>query len=173
MVSCGRHTAITNADRCASSRLIRQQICDNFCSTFGRWRVNSTICIFDREAQVSKWFNEDAMQGKKKSKHWINQLKTLSSTFQRTRLLPLYGMPCIIKAPQLLFEFQISFFHGSCNSLKNQVFIIRSVSERGRERSGKRVRLFKSRTLRKVRHSSAQLKLWRFLFRAKVENLKV
>lgn len=54
---------------------------------------------------------------------------------------------------------------------KNQASFI-NIGKRERERSEKGSD-YLNRGLRKVRHSSAQLKLWKFLFRAKVEYLNV
>lgn len=175
MVSCGRHTAITNADRCASSRLIRQQICDNFCSTFGEELTARFASSTGR--QVSKWFNEDARQ-----KSWITELiswKPWAVHSKRTRLLPLYGMPCIIKAPRLLFEFQISFFMAPATHYKKSGLYHPSRSRLGSEKKGQIIQIARTRFCVRCDIHRQPWKLWRFLrrldlgARAKVENLKV
>lgn len=91
------------------------------------------------------WFNED----EKKNEYWINvkPWKHIPKD-SLSHSLSLYGMPCIIKAPRLLLESKISFLWLLQLIIKNQVFIIIG-SEKEREK-WKRVRLFKSRTLRKV-----------------------
>lgn len=69
-------------------------------------------------------------------------------------------MPCIIKANQLLFEFQISFLWLLQLIIKKSgLYHHRSRREDDGEKWKRVRRLFKSRTLRKVRHSSAQFEI--------------
>lgn len=175
MVSCGRHTAITNADRCASSRLIRQQICDNFCSTFGE---ELTARLHLRGKCRSDLMRMRCEAKKSRSTELISQ-KPWAAHSKRTRLLPLYGMPCIIKAPRLLFEFQISFFTAPATHYKKSGLYHPSRSRLGSEKKGQIIQIARTRFCVRCDIHRQPWKLWRFLrcldlgARAKVDDLKV
>lgn len=75
---------------------------------------------------ATKWFNEDESK-----KNWIN-VKPWEHIPKDFFLLALRQCAAHNQAPQLLFEFQISFFIAPATHYKNQVFIIIG-SEKERE----------------------------------------